>query len=104
MLAGVFARAEFRDPDLAGSHVTIAEVRVGPDLRQATVFVSLLGGEPIVPLMPALRRVTPYLRRELGAALRLRIVPDLSFRADEAIDHASEIAALLRLPDVARDL
>ena len=104
VLAGLFARAEFRDPELAASHVTIAEVRLGPDLKHATVFVSLLGGGDVAPLLPALKRVTPFLRREIAGALRLRAVPDLSFRVDEAIDYASEVEALLRLPDVARDL
>ena len=66
--------------------------------------MSLLGGAPVEPLLPALKRVTPFIRREIGAALRLRVVPDLSFRPDEAIDYATEMEALLRSPEVARDL
>ena len=104
VLAGVFARAEFRDPDLAGEHVTVTEVRIGPDLKHATVFVARLGRTDIDALLPALARVSPYLRREVAHALRLRQVPDLHFQPDRALDEASHIDRLLRSPEVSRDL
>ena len=40
VLSGIFARADFRDPDLASAHITITEVRIGPDLKLATAFFS----------------------------------------------------------------
>ena len=43
-LSAVFARADFRDPELAGLHVTVTEVRASPDLKHMTAFVSGLGG------------------------------------------------------------
>ena len=43
LLSALFARAEFRDPDLAGEHVTVAEVRISPDLKNATAFVWVSG-------------------------------------------------------------
>lgn len=104
VLAGLFARAEFRDPGLAGEHVTVTEVRLGPDLKHATVFVARLGRTDIDALLPALARVTPYLRREVAHSLRLRQVPDLHFQPDRALDEASHIDSLLRRPEVSRDL
>ena len=104
VLADIFNRAEFRDPDLASAHVTVAEVRVGPDLKHATAFVSLLGRGDVAPVLPALRRAVPYLRRQMARSLRLRAVPNLSFQPDEAIDYATHVDDLLRSPDVARDL
>jgi len=104
VLAGVFARGEFRDPDLAGEHVTVTEVRIGPDLKHATVFVARLGRTDIDALLPALRRAAPYLRREVSHAVRLRHAPDLHFQPDHALDEASRIDRLLRLPEVRRDL
>ena len=103
-LAAVFARAEFRDPELAGEHVTVAEVRVSPDLKNATAFVSRLGRSDAAALLPALKRAAPYLRGELAKGLRLRVVPQLSFQPDTAIEYAMHVDALLKAPEVARDL
>ena len=105
VLAGLFARAEFRDPDLAASNqVTVTEVRVSPDLKNATAFVQRLGHADMDGLLPALTRAAPYLRTQLASALQLRMVPRLSFQVDTALDHAMHVDALLRRPDVARDL
>ena len=104
LLAEIFTRAEFRDPDLASSHVTVAEVRVGPDLKRATVFVSLLGRGDVSSLLPALKRAAPYLRAQLAKQLKLRVVPDLAFQPDASIEEASRLNEILQSPRVARDL
>ena len=54
-LAQMIARTEFRDADLAGQPVTVTEVRVSPDLRNATVYVTPLVGEASI-IVPALSR------------------------------------------------
>ena len=104
MLAGVFARQEFRDPDLATAEVTVTEVRIGPDLRHATVFVARLGRSDVDALLPALARASVYLRGCVAHTLRLRRAPDLTFQPDIALEHAMAIERLLHRPDVARDL
>ncbi len=104
LLAAVFARAELRDPDLAGERLTVAEVRISPDLKNATAFVSRLGRSDVAALLPALKRAAPFLRGELAKGTRLRVVPQLSFQPDVAIEYASHVDALLRAPEVARDL
>ena len=104
LLSALFARAEFRDPDLIGEHVTVAEVRISPDLKNATAFVSRLGRTDVTALLPALKRAAPYLRGELAKGMRLRVVPQLSFQPDEAIEYAMHVDALLKAPEVARDL
>ncbi len=40
VLAGLFARTDFRDPELVGEHITVTEVRIGPDLKHATAFIA----------------------------------------------------------------
>ena len=104
VLAGVFARGEVRDPALADVPITVTEVRIGPDLKRATVFVTRLGRSDIGEKLPALRRAAPFLRGRVAASLRLRVAPDLSFQADTSIDYAMQVDALLRQPAVARDL
>ena len=55
VLAGIFGRGELRDPSLADVVVTVTEVRIGPDLRRATAFVTRLGRSDIDQALPALR-------------------------------------------------
>jgi len=104
VLAGVFGRGEIRDPALADVVITVTEVRIGPDLRRATAFVTRLGRSDVGEKLPALKRAAPFLRGQVAKALRLRVAPDLSFQADTSIDYAMHVDKLLRAPDVARDL
>ena len=104
LLSAVFARGEFRDPDLAGVTITVAEVRISPDLKNATAFVSRLGRSDVDAVLPALKRAAPYLRSELAKVTRLRVAPQLSFQPDIAIEYAMHVDALLKQPEVARDL
>ena len=104
VLAGVFIRGEIRDPELAGVSITVTEVRISPDLKHATAFVTRLGRSDIGEKLPALRRAAPFLRGQLAHALKLRYAPDLTFQPDTSIDYAAHVDELLRAPDVARDL
>jgi len=104
VLSGVFTRNEFRDPDLAAAHITVTEVRISPDLKNATAFVSRLGRSDVDLLLPSLKRATPYLRGQVAKALRLRVAPDISFQPDLALDYAMKIDELMHRPEIARDL
>jgi ribosome-binding factor A len=104
VLSGIFTRGEFRDPDLAAAHITVTEVRIGPDLKRATAFISRLGRADVEALIPALARATPYLRGQVGKALRLRVAPDLTFTPDHALEYAMKIDELMHRPEIARDL
>ena len=104
VLAGLFERRDFRDPELAESEITVSEVRMSPDLKHAMAFVSRLGRSDVDALLPALQRATPYLRGQVAHALRLRFAPDLTFQPDHALEYATKIDRLLHQPEVARDL
>lgn len=104
MLAEAFARGAFRDPELVDARITVTEVRMSPDLRHATVFVARLGRSDAAALFPALGRAAAFLRGEVARALRLRFAPELHFAADTTLETATRIDALLRTPEVARDL
>ena len=104
VLAGIFARHEFRDPDLIEADITVAEVRLSPDLKHATAFISRLGRTDVAALLPALKRAAPYLRGEVARTLMMRFTPDLSFQPDVAVEYATKINVLMQAPEVARDL
>jgi len=104
LLADILLRTEFHDRDLAGVRLTVSEVRMSPDLKHAAIFVSRLGGADVTPLLPALARVSPYLRSQIAPRIALRITPDLKFIPDAALEAATKINKLLHTPEVARDL
>lgn len=104
ILADLFIRTEFRDPELTGERLTVTEVRMTPDLRRAIIYVTRLGRSDIDDLLPALQRVTPFLRGQLGQKLRLKFLPDLHFQADTTLDYADKIDQILHSPEVRRDL
>lgn len=103
-LAQVLARGDIHDSALAGLSITVSEVRVSPDLKNATAFVLPLGGENTEAALAGLDRCAPYLRGQLARLVPLRYSPRLSFRLDESFATASRIEALLRRPEVAADL
>lgn len=103
-LADVFERGELRDPALAGVSLTVTEVRISPDLRNATAFVMPLGGGDSTAILGALERAAPFLRRRVAEAVNLRYAPALTFRTDDSFDYANHIDELLHDPAVARDL
>jgi ribosome-binding factor A len=104
VLARVLMRGELRDPMLAGVSVTISEVRISPDLKNATVFSLPLGGAHVENVLKGLNRSAPYLRAQVGQALQLRYAPTLSFVKDVSFDEAHHIEELLKSDKVARDL
>jgi len=104
VLSAIFLRGEFRDPEMADARVTVTEVRISPDLKNATAFVARLGRTDIDALLPALKRLAPYLRTQVAHEMRLRIAPAISFQPDTTLDYAMHVDALLRAPEVARDL
>ena len=104
VLAGIFARREFRDPELAEADITVSEVRRSPDLKHATAFISRLGRSDVEALLPALKRSAPWLRSQVAQALPLRYTPELSFQPDVALDYATKINQIMQRPDVVRDL
>lgn len=103
-LVRILGRGSLRDPELDGVQVTVTEVRVSPDLRNATAFVVPFGGGKADALVAALNRAGGFLRAQFGRELKLRHVPGIQFEADRSFDHASRIDQLLQDPRVAPDL
>jgi ribosome-binding factor A len=104
ILAALIERGEMRDPDLRGTPITVTSVDVSPDLRNATAFVMPLGGQDAQRLLAALRRAAPWFRGRVGTQAQLRYAPEIRFQLDRSFDTADRISALLRRPDVVKDI
>lgn len=103
-LAHIFEQGRLHDPALSGLALTVTEVRVSPDLKNATAYVMPLAGAHAGEALAALKRASGFLRRELAQMVELRVVPTIGFALDTSFEHASRIDALLHRPEVARDL
>ena len=108
-LAQVLMRGELRDPALAGVSVTVSEVRLSPDLKNATCFVTPLGhsagqGPDEDEVIRALQKAAAFLRGQVAREVKLKFMPALRFRADDSFDEAARIDDLLKHPEVRRDI
>jgi ribosome-binding factor A len=103
-LAEIVQRGDIHDPALDGAIVTVPEVRMTPDLKTATVFVVPLGGKGGDEILAAFERNNRYLRGVVSRKVNLRYAPTLKFRLDRSFDEGDRVDALLRRPEVKRDL
>ncbi len=107
-LVEVFQREDLRDPALMGLSITITEVRMTPDLKQASVFCAPLGAsidtERHPEIIKALNQAASHLRHLLGQKIDMKFTPALIFKSDESFAEARRIDELLASPRVARDL
>ena len=92
---GQLLAREVHDPGIG--FVTITRVQVSPDIQQARVFYTALGDDKARRNSgQALGRAVPFLRRQIGARLRLKRVPELKFLYDESIAGQDRVEQLLR--------
>lgn len=103
-LVEILQREGFREPALQGVSVTVSEVRVSPDLKNASVFAAPLGGSHQPEVIDALNHASPHIRGLLGKKIDLKFTPALKFLSDETFAEAQKIDAILSRPEVARDL
>ena len=88
---------EVHDPGIG--FVTLTRVHVSPDLQQARVMYTTLGDDKArANTAQALQRAAPFLRRQLGARLRLKRAPELRFQYDESIAGQDRIERLVTRP------
>jgi len=104
ILSELLSRGEVHDDLLTAHTVSVTEVRMTPDLRQAKVYVKPLLGKHEGPVIKALQVNTAFFQREVAQRLGLKFAPKLRFMADESFDEASRIDQLLASPKVVRDL
>ena len=90
-----FLAEDAKDPRVS-KLVTVTGVEVSRDLRHAKVFVSVMGSEAErATTFEGLASIAVHLRSRVGRALRLRLAPEISFKPDESIAHATRIENLL---------
>ncbi len=101
----VLQRGEVRDDIIEATVISISEVRMSPDLKIATAYVTPLGVSDHSVVIGALNRNAKFIRGRLGPQLRqMKYMPEVRFRDDTSFDNYKKIDELLRSPEVSRDL
>lgn len=104
-LSDLLRRGEIIDPVIETSVISISEVRMSPDLKVATAFVSPLGAANDEVVVKALNSHAKFIRGRVTHALRqMKYMPEFRFRLDTSFDNFARIDELLKSPEVARDL
>jgi len=103
-LSQIFTRGETNDPELEEIGVTVLEVSMSPDLKQALVYVRPLQLNKDKELLAAIKRNRKYIRILMAPHISMKFLPDIRFKIDTAPDHAQRIDHLLTQPKVKRDL
>ena len=100
-------KGRFHDEILldAAKTITVSEVRISGDLKQASVFVLRLGGGEMKTLVDALNDAAPYFQTQINKKMRLKFTPRIFFIYDESFDEAEKISRIIseELPAYADD-
>lgn len=103
-LSEVFSRGETRISDIDQAGLTVLEVTVSADLKNATAYVMPLGGSNATEVMSALDKWRKRVRGLLAKKINLKYTPDIVFRLDDTLEYAGKIDQLLNSPTVAQDV
>ena len=103
-LSDVLGRGDLHDPELAGASITVGEVRMSPDLKQAAVFVLPLGGKDADTVIEALNRNRGEVRHQINRSVTLKFSPQFTFLKDKSFDQMDATRALLSDPRVQADI
>lgn len=104
-LTQVLQRREITDPLIENTVISISEVRMSPDLKVATAFVTPLGNKDHDKIVAALNRNAKFVRGKIGPDLRqMKFMPEIRFKDDTSFENFRKIDALLKSPEVQRDL
>lgn len=102
-LSALLTRGEIADPVLDGQAITVTQVTMSPDLRQATAYVMPLGGVGEAVKIEALNRHRQFVRGRISKALTLKYMPQISFAADDSFAKSDHMTRLLKSGPVQRD-
>lgn len=96
IVAETMARGHFYNEALLNAHITVAEVRVSPDLKNAKAYVMSLGGANMDEILTALNEESHVFQKEIGRQQSMKFTPKVQFVRDESFDEAQKIDELLR--------
>ena len=95
LISNALIRTSFYDEHIENNNITITEVNVSPDLKNARVYVMPLGGENKLDVLNSLNKATGRLKKIISSNISLRQTPKLIFKIDETFEYAKKINDIL---------
>ena len=96
LISTVLSRETFYDQSIESGNITVTEVDVSPDLKNAKVFIMPLGGEQKNEVLESLHRVKGYIQKLISSEIRMRQIPRLNFVIDTRFEYANKIDVILK--------
>ena len=95
-LGQIFLRDEAKVPSLETKNITVTEVRMSPDLKNARAYVIPLGGKDTEKAVDALTKFSHLIRKALSRKIDMKFLPKVSFVGDKSFDYAEKIEKLIQ--------
>ena len=95
-LGQILLRDEAKVPGLETKNITVTEVRMSPDLKNAKAYVIPLGGKDIEKSVKVLTTFSKEIRQALSKKINMKFLPKVFFVGDKSFDYAEKIEKLIR--------
>jgi len=95
-LGQIFLRDEAKVPTLETKNITVTEVRMSPDLKNARAYVIPLGGKDTENTVDVLTKFSYLIRKALSKKIDMKFLPKVSFIGDKSFDYAEKIEKLIQ--------
>jgi len=95
-LGQIFLRDEAKVPSLTTKNITVTEVRMSPDLKNARAYVIPLGGKDTENTVTILTKFSYLIRKALSKKIDMKFLPKVSFVSDKSFDYAEKIEKLIQ--------
>ena len=95
-LGQIFLRDEAKVPSLETKNITVTEVRMSPDLKNARAYVIPLGGRDIEKTVSILTEFQYLIRKALSKKIEMKFLPKVHFVGDKSFDYAAKIEKLIQ--------
>ena len=96
LISNVLHRETFYDVVLENNNITVTEVNVSPDLKNAKVYIMPLGGENKIEVIESLNKIKGYIQKLISSEIQLRQIPRLSFVIDTTFEYANKIDNIIK--------
>ena len=96
LISNVLLRETFYDQIIETNDITITEVSVSPDLKNAKIYIMPLGGKQKLEVVSSLNKVKGRIKKLISSSITLRQIPKINFIIDESFENAKNIDNILR--------
>ena len=94
-LGQIFLKDEAKVPNLETRNITVTEVRMSPDLKNAKAFVIPLGGKDTEKIVNTLTEFSHRIRKTLAKKIEMKFLPRIYFVGDKSFDYAAKIEKII---------